>query len=319
MTIGLLGFQATIAAPVTLSGIGVHSGAPVMITFQPAEAGTGIVFSRNLEDGTSVEYRAVSSQVGPTDLCTVLGLSPSKWVATIEHVMAALYAMGIDNIIVEVDGAEMPIMDGSSYPFIEAIEQVGIVNLGIKRRYVRVVKPVRIESGASWSEFRPYDGTRFEVEIDFPSALIGRQSWKGDLSAATFKSELSRARTFGFMRDVERLWAAGYALGSSLENSVVISDDDTVVNVEGLRYAKDEFVRHKTLDAVGDLALAGAQFIGCYRSYRGGHKMNANALKALLSDPTAYEVVEAPSSVATRVRAGEFVPVSMTECAPWFA
>lgn len=319
MTIGLLGFQATIAAPVTLSGIGVHSGAPVMITFQPAEADTGIVFSRNLEDGTSAEYRAVSSQVGPTDLCTVLGFSPAKWVATIEHVMAALYAMGIDNIIVEVDGAEMPIMDGSSYPFIEAIEQVGTVNLGIKRRYIRVVKPVRIESGASWSEFRPYDGTRFEVEIDFPSALIGRQSWKGDLTASTFKTELSRARTFGFMRDVERLWAAGYALGSSLENSVVISDDETVVNVEGLRYAKDEFVRHKTLDAVGDLALAGAQFIGCYRSYRGGHKMNANALKALLSDPTAYEVVEAPSSVASRVRAGEFVPVNVTECAPWFA
>lgn len=290
-----------------------------MITFQPAEADTGIVFSRNLEDGTSVEYRAVSSQVGPTDLCTVLGMSPTRWVATIEHVMAALYAMGIDNIIVEVDGAEMPIMDGSSYPFIEAIEQVGTVNLGIKRRYIRVVKPVRIESGASWSEFRPYDGTRFEVEIDFASSLIGRQSWKGDLTAATFKAELSRARTFGFMRDVERLWAAGYALGSSLENSVVISDDETVVNVEGLRYAKDEFVRHKTLDAVGDLALAGAQFIGCYRSYRGGHKMNANALKALLSDPTAYEVVEAPSSVKTRVRAGEFVPVSVTECAPWFA
>jgi UDP-3-O-[3-hydroxymyristoyl] N-acetylglucosamine deacetylase len=212
----------------------------------------------------------------------------------------------------------MPIMDGSSYAFIEAIEQVGIVNLGIKRRYIRVVKPVRIEAGASWSEFRPYDGTRFEVEIDFASPLIGRQSWKGDLTAESFKRELSRARTFGFMRDVERLWAAGYALGSSLENSVVISDDDSVVNVEGLRY-KDEFVRHKTLDAVGDLALAGAQFIGCYRSYRGGHKMNANALKALLSDPTAYEVVEAPSSRGSRVRAGEFVPVTMTECTPWFA
>jgi UDP-3-O-[3-hydroxymyristoyl] N-acetylglucosamine deacetylase len=318
MTVGLLGFQATIAAPVTLSGIGVHSGAPVSITFQPAEAGTGIVFSRNLEDGSTVEYRAISSQVGPTDLCTVLGVSPTKWVATIEHVMAALYALGIDNIVVEVDGAEMPIMDGSSYAFIEAIEQVGTVNLGIKRRYIRVVKPVRIDAGASWSEFRPYDGTRFEVEIDFASSLIGRQTWKGDLTAANFKTELSRARTFGFMRDVERLWAAGFALGSSLENSVVISDDDTVVNIEGLRY-KDEFVRHKTLDAVGDLALAGAQFIGCYRSYRGGHKMNANALKALLSDPTAYEVVEAPSSVATRVRAGEFVPVSMAECAPWFA
>ncbi len=317
MTIGLLGFQTSIAAPVTLTGTGVHSGAPVTLTFQPADAGTGIVFSRVFSDGSSVEYRAVSSQVGPTDLCTILGSSPATWIATIEHVMAALYALGIDNVVVEVDAGEMPIMDGSSAAFIEAIEQVGIVNLGVKRRYIRVVKPVRIESGASWSEFRPYDGTRFEVEIDFSTPLIGRQSWKGDLTPANFKDELSRARTFGFMRDVERLWAAGFALGSSLENSVVISDDDTVVNVEGLRY-KDEFVRHKTLDAVGDLALAGAQFIGCYRSYRGGHKMNANALKALLNDPTAYEIVEAPVR-SHRVRAGEFVPVQAPELSAWFA
>ncbi|MCJ8518411.1 UDP-3-O-[3-hydroxymyristoyl] N-acetylglucosamine deacetylase [Pseudorhizobium tarimense] len=317
MTIGLLGFQTSIAAPVTLTGIGVHSGTPVTLTFQPADAGTGVMFSRTLADGTCVEYRAVSSQVGPTDLCTILGGSPATWIATIEHVMAALYALGIDNVVVEVDAGEMPIMDGSSFAFIEAIEQVGIVNLGVKRRYIRVVKPVRIDSGASWSEFRPYEGTRFEVEIDFSTPLIGRQSWKGDLTAATFKEELSRARTFGFMRDVERLWAAGYALGSSLENSVVISDDDTVVNVEGLRY-KDEFVRHKTLDAVGDLALAGAQFIGCYRSYRGGHKMNANALKALLSDPTAYEIVEAPVR-SHRVRAGEFVPVKAPEFVAEFA
>ncbi|AXV15708.1 UDP-3-O-acyl-N-acetylglucosamine deacetylase [Neorhizobium sp. SOG26] len=318
MTIGLLGFQTTIAAPVSLKGTGVHSGATVGITFQPAEAGTGVVFSRTLEDGSSVEYRALSAHVGPTDLCTVLGTSPAKWVATIEHVMAALYALGIDNVVVEVEGAEMPIMDGSSAPFIDAIEQVGIVNLSAKRRYIRVLKPVRIDSGSSWSEFRPHEGTRFEVEIDFTSPLIGRQSWKGELTAAAFKQELSRARTFGFMRDVERLWAAGYALGSSLENSVVISDDDTVVNVEGLRY-KDEFVRHKTLDAVGDLALAGAQFIGCYRSYRGGHKMNAQALQALMSDPTAYEIVEAPSSRSARVRASEFVPVKMPEQTPSFA
>jgi UDP-3-O-[3-hydroxymyristoyl] N-acetylglucosamine deacetylase len=318
MTIGLLGFQTTIAAPVTLTGNGVHSGAPVSITFQPVEAGTGIVFSRQFADGTSAEYRAVSSQVGPTDLCTILGTSPARWVATIEHVMAALYALGVDNVMVEVDGGEMPIMDGSSFAFIEAIEQAGIVNLSAKRRYIRVIKPVRIDSGASWSEFRPHDGTRFEVEIDFASPLIGRQSWKGELTATRFKQELSRARTFGFMRDVERLWAAGYALGSSLENSVVISDDDSVVNVEGLRYT-DEFVRHKTLDAVGDLALAGAQFIGCYRSYRGGHKMNANALKALLSDPTAYEIVEAPTSRVARLRAGDFVPVSVSEAAPSFA
>jgi UDP-3-O-[3-hydroxymyristoyl] N-acetylglucosamine deacetylase len=318
MAIALLGFQTTIAAPLTLTGIGVHSGREVTITFQPAEAGTGIVFQRQHDDGSTSEYRAVSAHVGNTDLCTVLGTSPARSIATIEHVMAAIYALGLDNLIVEVDGAEMPIMDGSSEVFIDAIEQVGITNLGVKRRYIRVIKPVRIESGASWSEFRPYDGTRFEVEIDFDSKLIGRQKWEGDLTAETFKNELSRARTFGFMRDVERLWAAGFALGSSLENSVVISDDDTVINVEGLRYEKDEFVRHKTLDAVGDLALAGAQFIGCYRSYRGGHKMNANALKALLSDPTAYEVVEAPSR-SHQVRAREFVPVQVPEFAPWSA
>ncbi|MGQ3076471.1 MULTISPECIES: UDP-3-O-acyl-N-acetylglucosamine deacetylase [Rhizobium/Agrobacterium group] len=318
MAIALLGFQTTIAAPLTLTGIGVHSGREVTITFQPAEAGTGIVFQRQHDDGSTSEYRAVSAHVGNTDLCTVLGTNPARSIATIEHVMAAIYALGLDNLIVEVDGAEMPIMDGSSEVFIDAIEQVGITNLGVKRRYIRVIKPVRIESGASWSEFRPYDGTRFEVEIDFDSKLIGRQKWEGDLTAGTFKNELSRARTFGFMRDVERLWAAGFALGSSLENSVVISDDDTVINVEGLRYEKDEFVRHKTLDAVGDLALAGAQFIGCYRSYRGGHKMNANALKALLSDPTAYEVVEAPSR-SHQVRAREFVPVQVPEFAPWSA
>ena len=318
MAIALLGFQTTIAAPLTLTGIGVHSGREVSITFQPAEAGTGVVFQRQHDDGSVSEYRAVSAHVGNTDLCTVLGTNPARSIATIEHVMAALYALGLENVIVEVDGAEMPIMDGSSEVFIEAIEQVGITNLGVKRRYIRVTKPVRIESGASWSEFRPYDGTRFEVEIDFDSKLIGRQKWEGDLTAETFKTELSRARTFGFMRDVERLWAAGFALGSSLENSVVISDDDTVINVEGLRYEKDEFVRHKTLDAVGDLALAGAQFIGCYRSYRGGHKMNANALTALLSDPTAYEVVEAPSR-SYQVRAREFVPVQVPEFAPWSA
>ena len=175
MAIALLGFQTKIAAPLTLTGIGVHSGRDVTITLQPAEAGTGIVFQRQHDDGSTSEYRAVSAHVGNTDLCTVLGTNPARSIATIEHVMAALYALGLDNVIVEVDGAEMPIMDGSSEVFIDAIEQVGIASLGVKRRYIRVTKPVRIESGASWSEFRPYDGTRFEVEIDFDSKLIGRQ------------------------------------------------------------------------------------------------------------------------------------------------
>ncbi len=318
MVIGMLGFQTTVSRPVSLSGIGVHSGADVSITFNPAEADTGVVFNRMHDNGEVTELRAVSSQVGNTDLCTVLGFSPARSVATIEHVMAAVYALGLDNVVIEVDGAEMPIMDGSSMPFIDAIEQVGLVSLGVKRRYIRITKPVRIEHGGSWSEFRPYDGMRFEVEIDFDTPLIGRQKWEGDMTASVFKSELSRARTFGFMRDVERLWASGHALGSSLENSVVISDDHTVINVEGLRYAKDEFVRHKTLDAVGDLSLAGAPFIGCYRSYRGGHKMNANALKALLSDPTAYEVVET-SAPRQRVAPRDFIRVNAPEFAPWSA
>lgn len=319
MTIELQGFQTTIANAVQLTGIGVHSGNPVSMTFQPADVGTGIVFHRLHDNGNVTELKAVSANVGNTDLCTVLGRSLPQSVATIEHVMAAIYAMGIDNLIVAVDGPEVPIMDGSSAAFIEAIEQVGIKTQSAKRRYIRVIKPVRIDNGTSWAEFRPYDGTRYEVEIDFDTPLIGRQTWAGDLTAETFKNELSRARTFGFMRDVERLWAAGYALGSSLENSVVISDDHTVINMEGLRYAKDEFVRHKTLDAVGDLALAGAQFIGCYRSYRGGHKVNANALKALLSDATAYEVVEAPMDKNQLVRAREFVAVQQQELMPWSA
>jgi UDP-3-O-[3-hydroxymyristoyl] N-acetylglucosamine deacetylase len=318
MAAGLLGFQTTIAGRVTLSGIGVHSGTPVSITFHPAESGTGIVFQRFNGEELLGEYRAVSAEVGNTDLCTVLGTHPARMIATVEHVMAALYASGIDNIVIEVQGAEMPIMDGSSAAFIEAIEQVGIKTLGAKRRYIRVVKPVRIEAGSSWAEFVPYDGTRFEVEIDFDTPLIGRQKWEGDLSLTRFRDELSRARTFGFMRDVERLWAAGFALGSSLENSVVISDDHTVINVEGLRYGKDEFVRHKTLDAVGDLAMAGAQFIGCYRSYRGGHKLNANALKALLADRNAYEVVESALS-RPRAVARDFIAVNAPEFAPWTA
>jgi UDP-3-O-[3-hydroxymyristoyl] N-acetylglucosamine deacetylase len=317
MTIGLLGFQTTVADAVTIHGIGVHSGSQVSMTFLPAEAGTGIVFHRMHDNGNVTELKAVSSQVGNTDLCTVLGFSPASSIATVEHVMAALYALGIDNTIVEVTGAEVPVLDGSSAMIVEAIEQVGITTFSAKRRYLRVVKPVRIESGSSWAEFQPYDGTRFEVEIDFETPLIGRQMWAGDLTAKSFKMELSRARTFGFMRDVERLWASGHALGSSLENSVVISDDHTVINPEGLRY-EDEFVRHKALDAVGDLAMAGAQFIGCYRSYRGGHKMNSLALKALLEDRSAYEVVEAQLP-RQRVGARDMIAVHVPGFAPWTA
>ncbi|MBB1250655.1 UDP-3-O-acyl-N-acetylglucosamine deacetylase [Rhizobium sp. G21] len=317
MASGLAGFETTFANPFTIRGIGVHSGADVTAVFNPADAGTGIIFQRTGPNGEVTELKAVSATVGNTDLCTVLGTHPARSVATVEHVMAALYALGIDNALIEIDAGEAPVMDGSSAMFIDAIEQAGIRTLSKKRRYIRVLKQVRIDVGSSWAEFHPYDGTRFEVDIDFPSPTIGKQSWKGDLTAASFKSELSRARTFGFMRDVERLWAAGLALGSSLENSVVIGDDHRVINVEGLRYP-DEFVRHKTLDAVGDLALAGAPFLGLYRSYRGGHKVNAMALKALLSDASAYDIVESAGQ-RPRVAAPEMIAVNRQEYAPWTA
>lgn len=317
MSLGLLGFETTIASPFTLDGIGVHSGLRVSASFSPAEAGTGIVFQRVGPNGVIAELKAVAASVGNTDLCTVLGFSPARSIATVEHVMAALYALGIDNVVIEIDGSEVPVMDGSSQAFVEAIGQAGIKSLGVKRRYIRVLKETRVDNGASWARFTPYEGTRFEVEIEFPCPLIGRQAWRGDVNAVSFRNELSRARTFGFMRDVERLWASGLALGSSLDNSVVIGDDDTVINVEGLRY-KDEFVRHKALDAVGDLALAGMQFIGCYASWRGGHKLNAMAVNTLLADRTAYEIVETPTP-KSRVTAREFIRVNAPEYAPWSA
>ena len=314
MGIALHDYQTTIKSRVSLEGFGVHSGRPVSVSFHPADPDTGIVFVHSDHNGATREIRALVSEIGATDLCTALGDPSGHHVGTVEHVMAALFGLGIDNVAIEVEGDEMPILDGSAAGFVEAIDQAGVETLDVKRRYIRVTKPVRIDSGASFAEFMPYDGTRFEVEIDFESPAIGRQSFDADIDASTFRRDIARARTFGFMKDVERLWAAGHALGSSLENSVVIGDDSRVINMEGLRF-KNEFVRHKLLDAMGDLALAGARFIGCYRSYRGGHRLNAAALRHLLSDRSAFEIVEA--SRRERGRSAELVAVSAAVYAPW--
>jgi UDP-3-O-[3-hydroxymyristoyl] N-acetylglucosamine deacetylase len=309
MGINVLGHQTTIAERIEFTGLGVHSGKPVTMALCPAEANTGILFSVTCpKTGRTQDIPANITAVGATDLCTVLGNPAAIHIATVEHLMAALRALNVDNVIVEVDSNEVPVMDGSSSEFVEAILASGIIFLAAMRCYIRVKKPIRVDMGASWGEFIPYEGTRYEVEIDFDSTAIGRQSFCSDLNADVFRRELSRARTFGFMKDVERLWAAGFALGSSLENSVVIGDDNRIVNPEGLRY-RDEFVRHKALDAVGDLALAGAPFIGCYRSYRGGHKLNSLVLKALLSDRSAFDFVE-PASSRARVRHAELVAVN---------
>lgn len=287
------GIQNTIAEPIMMSGIGVHSGKPVSLTMMPADADTGIVFNRvDLPLDQQTDIPALHSYVSATDLCTVLGDPRGAHVKTVEHLMAALVAMNVDNVFIEVDDAEIPVMDGSSEPYVDAIKQVGLRSQGRARRYLRVLKEVRIDMGSSWGVFTPHSGMRFEVDIEFAEETIGRQSHTLDVTPDAFDKDVSRARTFGFMKDVERYWAAGFALGSSLENSVVIGEDNAVINPEGLRY-ENEFVRHKLLDAVGDLALAGAPFLGCFKSFRGGHKLNALALDKLLADPSNYEWVNA--------------------------
>ena len=291
--------QTTLREQVTISGIGVHSGLPVNLTLNPADADTGIVFSRTDADGREREVRADFRAVTATELATVLGDESGVLCSTAEHILAALRGLGVDNALVEVDGPEVPIMDGSAAPFVDAIDQVGIKMLSKARRYIKVLKPVSVAKGESFGELRPAEsGFQLDVEINFESVLIGRQSIALDLTADSFRRELSRARTFGFMKDVSALWSAGKALGASFENTLVLSDN-RILNSEGLRYA-DEFVRHKALDAVGDLALAGAPIIGAYRSVRGGHRLNHAVLVALMSDPSAYEVVEAGESRRVR-------------------
>ena len=282
--------QKTLRDRVTLGGIGVHSGKPVSINLCPADPDTGIVFVRtNIPGSPDAEIPAISESVTGTQLCTILGDPAGAFVATVEHLMAALSAMGVDNLTIEIDGPEVPVMDGSSEAFVDAVDEVGLEVQNLKRRYIKIAKPIRIEDGESFAEFRPHEGRRFEIEIDYDCETIGKQTLDVDLTSSVFRHEICRARTFGYMRDVEMLWAAGYALGSSLDNSVVIGDDG-IVNPEGLRHS-DEFVRHKALDAIGDLALAGAPILGHYKSFKGGHRVNAMALAALLNDDTAYTIV----------------------------
>ncbi|MBS1183152.1 MAG: lpxC [Proteobacteria bacterium] len=294
------GKQTTLGESARFSGAGVHSGKPATIILHPAEADRGIVFVRT--DGEEVEIAARHDNVVATELCTMIGIG-GRTVATIEHLMAALAASGIDNVVVEIDGPEMPIADGCSASFIELIAEAGLRRLAAPRKVLRVVKPVRLEIGDALLEFLPYDGTRYDVTIDFANPLIGRQSYVLDLTPQTFARDIARARTFGFMADVEKLWKMGFALGSSLDNSVAIGDG-RILNPEGLRWS-DEFVRHKTLDAVGDLSLIGMPFLGHFRSYKGGHKLNWMAVKALVADTGAFEIVHDP--VANRETAGSML------------
>jgi UDP-3-O-[3-hydroxymyristoyl] N-acetylglucosamine deacetylase len=293
--------QTTLRDTATVTGIGVHSGLPVTISIHPADANYGISFMRtSIEGCADREVRADVRAVTATEFATVLGDADGPLCSTAEHVLAALSGLGIDNALIEIDGPEVPIMDGSAAAFVAAIEQAGMVTLSSPRRYIQILKPVRVARGDCFGELRPYPrGFRLEVEIAFDNPLIGRQSIALDLTPETFRKDVARARTFGFMRDVSKLWGAGYALGATFENTLVVSDT-RVLNAEGLRFA-DEFVRHKALDAIGDLALAGAPLLGAYRSIRGGHKLNHAVLCALMADQSAWTYVDA-GQVARRPR-----------------
>lgn len=278
----------------------------------PAEADSGIVFQRtDLPDAPPIPARY--DLVIDTRLCTVIGHDDINKVGTIEHLMAALAGCGVDNLRIEVDGPELPVMDGSAEPFVFLIDCAGMVPLGVPGHVIRVLKPVTVIDGERSATLYPSDESSVGFEIDFASDLIGHQSRLTALDARTFRTELARARTFGFAEEVEAMRAAGLARGGSLDNAVVV-DGGRILNPEGLRYA-DEFVRHKILDAAGDLYLAGARILGHYHGRRAGHGMTNRLLRTLFTTEGAYEIVstsETRKPAAAQRRWEEATPLAAT-------
>ncbi len=296
-------FETTLTYPMQCSGIGLHTGEPVRLKFKPAPLGTGVVFVRtdiaDQDPTVPVRFDAVTE----TMLGTTISNGAGSSVATIEHLMAALTGCGIDNVVIEIDGPEVPILDGSAGPFVFLIECAGVQVSERPRSYLRILDTVSIEDGVKFAELAPGEGFTASFEIDFDTPVIGRQRYGFDLSSAAFKTELCRARTFGFLKDVDRLQAIGLARGGSLENAIVI-DDGRILNETPLRYP-DEFVRHKLLDAIGDLSLCGGQIRGRFTARRSGHDLNNRLLRALFARPDAWrwetregEPVEAPAHAA---------------------
>ncbi|WP_119459096.1 UDP-3-O-acyl-N-acetylglucosamine deacetylase [Rhodospirillaceae bacterium SYSU D60014] len=278
--------QRTLKNAIQCSGVSLHSGNRVSMTMRPAAVNTGIVFRRTDVAGGSATIEASWRNIVESTMCTALGNADGVTIATVEHLMAALAGCGIDNLLVEIDGAELPIMDGSASPFVFLAECAGIVEQDAPRAAIRVLKPVRVGDRSRSAALVPGPdfSVRFEIEYDNPA--IAHQECVVQLANGTFKSEISRARTYGFLVEVESLRAAGLAQGASLDNAVVI-DGDSVLNEGGLRY-RDEFVRHKVLDSVGDLYLAGAPLIGHFHGRCSGHKLNHQLLWALFADSSAW-------------------------------
>jgi UDP-3-O-[3-hydroxymyristoyl] N-acetylglucosamine deacetylase len=279
--------QKTLKSDAFCSGIGLHSGKEISMTLLPADINSGIVFKRTDVEGQEPLIPATWDRVVDTRMCTVLGNEDGVTIGTVEHLMAALAGCGIDNALIEINGPEIPIMDGSAAPFVSMVERAGIKELDAPRRVIRILKEVSADGDDYGVSVSPGDGVSLGFEIDFDHSVISRQSMRVGLVNGTFKKELSRARTFGFLHEVEQLRAAGLAKGGSLDNAIVVSDDK-VMNEDGLRF-DDEFVRHKILDALGDLYLAGNQIIGHFHGERSGHAANNALLKALFSDQENWE------------------------------
>lgn len=287
--------QYTLKMPVSCSGVGLHSGQAVTLNLAPAPVNHGIRFIRSDVAAQDALVEARWDNVVNTQLCTVIGNEAGVTVSTIEHLLSALAGCGVDNALISIDGPEVPIMDGSAEPFVFLIECAGLKAQNAPRRAVRVLKEVAYEEGDKRAVLSPGAGTTFSFEIDFENPAIGRQFQSFRLVNGTFKSQISRARTFGFLQEVEWMRRNGLAQGGSLDNAIVI-DGAAVLNKGGLRYA-DEFVRHKILDAIGDLYLAGGMLLGHFEGLRAGHALNNKILRALFSDPTAYEIVQIGSGV----------------------
>lgn len=279
--------QTTLQNSVTVKGVGLHSGAMITLTIKPADVDHGIMFVRvDLPEAEQL-IQARWDKVVDTQLCTVIANDHGASVGTIEHLMSALCGLNIDNALIEIDGTEVPVMDGSANPWVEAIDTVGLMTQDSARRSIRVLKDVTVEKDGKTVTLSPADVPTFGGQIDFNHPDIGEQTYKTQLLNGNFRHEIATARTFGFLREVEYMRSKGLALGGSLDNAIVL-DEDKVLNPKGLRF-DDEFIRHKLLDAIGDLYLAGGPIKGAYNGIKAGHEMNNAILHALFADDSAWE------------------------------
>jgi len=282
--------QTTIRTPISLQGVGLHSGKDITLSIAPACENSGIVFVRtDITDKNNV-IPARWDNVVDTQLCTVIGNEDGVTVGTIEHLMSALRGCNVDNARIELDGAEVPVMDGSAMPFVEMIESAGVEKQDAPRLALRILKEVKVEKDGKTVTLSPADGAVFGGAIEYDHPNIGHQRFETRLLNGNFKHDIAQARTFGFLHEVEWMRSQGLALGGSLDNAIVL-DQTGVMNPDGLHFT-DEFIRHKLLDAIGDLYLAGAPIMGAYDGFKGGHEMNNLILRALFADDTAYDFTE---------------------------